>query len=62
MCWTECVSRVHDQILSPDQVAIHHFEREGLEVRVTTPVLASNGWLDVWPTGFFDQHERICPG
>ena len=49
---------VHDQILSPDQVAIHHFEREGLEVRVTTPVLASNGRLDVWPTGFFDQHER----
>ena len=49
---------VHDQILSPDQVAIHHFEREGLEVRVTSPVLDANGQLDVWPTGFFDQHER----
>ncbi len=49
---------VRDQILSPDQVAIHYFEREGLEVRVTTPMLASNGQLDVWPAGFFDQHER----
>lgn len=49
---------VHDQILSPDKVAIHYFEREGLEVQVTTPVLSSNGRLDVWPAGFFDQHER----
>ena len=49
---------VRDNILSADQVAIHYFEREGLEVRVTTPVLASNGKLDIWPVGFFDQHER----
>ena len=49
---------VHDKILSPDQVAIHYFDREGLEVRVTTPVLTANGQLDVWPVGFFDQHER----
>ena len=49
---------VRDRILSPDKVAIHYFEREGLEVRVTTPVLDSNGKLDVWPQGFFDQHER----
>lgn len=49
---------VRDSILSPDQVVIHYFEREGLEVQVTTPMLASNGQLDVWPAGFFDQHER----
>ena len=49
---------VRDGILSPDRVVIHFFEREGLEVRVTTPVLAANGRLDVWPVGFFDQHER----
>lgn len=49
---------VRDGILSPDQVVIHYFERKGLEVRVTTPMLASNGQLDVWPVGFFDQHER----
>ena len=49
---------VRDRILSPDQVAIHYLEREGLEVRVTTPALTSNGQLDVWPVGFFDQHER----
>ena len=49
---------VRDRTLSPGQVAIHYFEREGLEVRVTTPMVASNGQLDVWPVGFFDQHER----
>ncbi|MYD92009.1 MAG: DUF3696 domain-containing protein [Caldilineaceae bacterium SB0662_bin_9] len=49
---------VHDRILAPDQVAIHYFEREGLEVRVTTPELSPNGQLDIWPAGFFDQHER----
>ncbi len=49
---------VREGILSPDRVVIHFCEREGLEVRVTTPTLASDGQLDVWPTGFFDQHER----
>ena len=49
---------VRDGILSPDRVVIHFFERNGLEVRVTTPVLTPDGQLDVWPAGFFDQHER----
>lgn len=44
--------------LAPDQVAVHYFEREGLDVQVTTPALSSDGQLDVWPEGFFDQHER----
>lgn len=49
---------VREGTLSPDQVAIHYLEREGLEVQITTPVLTSNGQLDIWPEGFFDQHER----
>ncbi len=49
---------VAEGILEPDQVAIHYFERAGLDVRVTTPELNGAGRLDVWPEGFFDQHER----
>jgi predicted ATPase len=49
---------VAEGILDPDQVVIHYFERTGLDVRVTTPVLTDAGRLDVWPEGFFDQHER----
>ncbi len=49
---------VREGILRPDEVVIHYFERHGLEVQVTTPMLTSSGQLDVWPVGFFDQHER----
>ena len=49
---------VLDQILSPSEVTIHYLERHGLDVSITTPVLTPNGRLDVWPVGFFDQHER----
>ena len=49
---------VRDGVLSPDQVVIHYFEREGLDVRVTSPTVSPSGRLDVWPEGFFDQHER----
>ena len=49
---------VAEGILSPDQVVIHYFERVGLDVGITTPAVARNGRLDVWPEGFFDQHER----
>ena len=49
---------VAEGILSPGQVMIHYFERTGFDVRVTTPVLTDAGRLDVWPEGFFDQHER----
>ncbi len=49
---------VRNHLLSPEQVAIHYFERNGLEVRVTSPVIDSNGQLNVWPAGFFDQHEK----
>lgn len=49
---------VRDGILKPDQVVINYFERVGLSVRITTPAVSRAGRLDVWPAGFFDQHER----
>ena len=49
---------VREGIVAPEQVAIHYFERDGLDVRVTTPVVSRTGRLDIWPEGFFDQHER----
>lgn len=49
---------VAEGILPPDQVVIHYFERAGLDVRMTTPAVTRTGRLDVWPEGFFDQHER----
>ena len=49
---------VVEGILSPDVVVIHYFERSGLDVRMTTPVITDNGRLDIWPEGFFDQYER----
>ena len=35
-----------------------YFERTAPDVRIITPVLETSGRLDVWPAGFFDQHER----
>ena len=49
---------VREGILRPDQVVIHYFERSGLDARITTPVVSRSGRLDIWPEGFFDQHER----
>ena len=49
---------VAEGILNADKVMIHYFERTGLDVRMTTPVLTDTGRMDVWPEGFFDQHER----
>ena len=49
---------VAEGILPPEQIVIHYFERTGLNVLITTPTLTGDGRLDVWPEGFFDQHER----
>ncbi len=48
---------VREGILTPDDVAIHYFERQGNESVVRSPVIDSNGRLSEWPAGFFDQHE-----
>ena len=49
---------VREGILAPEQVMIHYFERDGLAVRLATPVVSATGRLDMWPQGFFDQQER----
>ena len=49
---------VREGLLRPPQVVIHYLEREGTDVRVTTPAISRTGRLDIWPEGFFDQHER----
>lgn len=49
---------VHDGEISPDQVAIHYFERNQGKSVITTPKLDRDGRLSFWPTGFFDQHEE----
>lgn len=48
---------VRDELLAPSEVAIHYFEREGGEAKVTSPKMESDGRLSSWPMGFFDQHE-----
>ena len=48
---------VREEILTPDDVAIHYFERQGNESVVRSPVIDSDGRLSEWPAGFFDQHE-----
>lgn len=48
---------VREGILTPDDVAIHYFERQDKESVVRSPVIDSDGRLSEWPVGFFDQHE-----
>ena len=49
---------VRDGVISPDQVVIHYFERDGNSVSVISPEVDLDGRLSIWPTGFFDQHEE----
>ena len=48
---------VRDGLLSPGDVAIHYFEREGGRSTVTSPEVDKDGRLSSCPVGFFDQHE-----
>ena len=48
----------HGGSIEADQIVLHYFERDGMRVTVTTPQMGSDGRLDMWPDGFFDQHER----
>jgi len=50
---------VREGIIKPEQTAFHYFRRDGLNVRVETPVINQDGRMDIWPDGFFDQHEKI---
>ena len=48
---------VRDGLITPEQIAIHYFERADNSVRVMSPEIDSDGRLSDWPAGFFDQHE-----
>jgi len=50
---------VKSKSVLPDQVAIHFFSprTEGV-AQVFSPQLDSNGNLDAWPDGFFDQFDK----
>ncbi|MDD9817281.1 MAG: DUF3696 domain-containing protein [Gammaproteobacteria bacterium] len=50
---------VREGIIKPEQTVFHYFQREGLNVRVETPAINPDGRMDIWPDGFFDQHEKI---
>ncbi len=49
---------VRDGLISPDNTAIHYFERPDGETVVTSPQIDEDGRLSTWPVGFFDQHEE----
>lgn len=45
--------------LTPEQVAIHFFMRRSAETaQVISPQLDSDGNIDTWPEGFFDQFDK----
>lgn len=49
---------VRDGLISPDNTAIHYFERPDGETVVNSPKIDEDGRLSIWPVGFFDQHEE----
>ncbi|HVK56300.1 MAG TPA: DUF3696 domain-containing protein [Burkholderiales bacterium] len=50
---------VKDGLLQADNAKLHFFSRQpGQPSGYETPVLAPDGRLSYWPTGFFDQWER----
>ena len=51
---------VKDQIIASDAVAIHFFMPRTeihTQAQVTSPLIDSNGTIDHWPEGFFDQFD-----
>ncbi len=43
---------------SPENIAIHYFDRVNGNAATTSPKLNADGRIDSWPAGFFDQHEE----
>ncbi|OAI15924.1 MULTISPECIES: AAA family ATPase [Methylomonas] len=50
---------VRREELTPENVALHYFQREGTNAYIETPEIDANGRLSFWPDGFFDEHERM---
>lgn len=48
---------VRDGLITPDQTAIHYFERREGRTVVTSPEIDADGFLPHWPDGFFDQRD-----
>ena len=48
---------VREGVISPSDTSIHYFEHDKDRTVVSSPKLDSDGRLDRWPNGFFDQHE-----
>ncbi|MBF4133297.1 MULTISPECIES: AAA family ATPase [Streptomyces] len=44
--------------ITPAQAVFHYFRGDGTGVEVVTPRVDSDGMLDQWPTGFFDELEN----
>jgi predicted ATPase len=53
---------VHGSDLNPYQVAMHYFTRiveaDSIRTQVITPVMDSDGRINEWPEGFFDENEK----
>jgi len=53
---------VHQGIIPPEFVQLHYLERRetsvGLQHVVSSPNLDSDGRIDFWPDGFFDEWDR----
>lgn len=50
---------VKSRITTPDKVAIHFFkDRNASKEQIISPSLDSDGNVDVWPDGFFDQFDK----
>ena len=47
---------VRDELIAPEEVAFHYFERDGNRAVVSSPQVDEDGRLSQWPEGFFDQH------
>jgi predicted ATPase len=44
--------------LNPSDAKIHYFNPRDSDSQVITPIIRSDGSLDQWPSGFFDQIEK----
>ena len=49
---------VRDELIAPEDVAFHYFERDGNKAVVSSPQVDADGRLSEWPEGFFGQHEE----
>ena len=54
---------VKNKIIAPEKVALHYFQRADDDslstgVEVVSPEIDSDGRIDDWPEGFFDEYDK----